>query len=81
MRRNTFGDVYCHTADEVRRHVDEQNDADWLVYATTFDPPESTYKATCEVLKNVDGDLVCYIEADTLEQVRAIVRELRLEVQ
>jgi hypothetical protein len=80
MRHNMFNEVYCHTVDEVREHIDTRHDADWQVYATTFEPQEGPDRATCEVLENGSGDLVCYIECDTIEQVRAAVLELKLEM-
>lgn len=78
MRANSFGDKYCHTAQEVRDLLDGRSDV--YVSATSFDPPESHYKATCEVVENGSGETVCYIEANTLPAVHALVEELKLEV-
>lgn len=80
MRRNGFGDFYCHTANEVRTII-ECGDSRWQVYVVMHEPPKDGEKATCEVLTNVAGDTVCYIEAKTLDEVTAIVKELDLEVQ
>ena len=82
MRTNGFGDRYCHTADEVRSVVESRpEDNPWLVYATMHEPPQLDEKWSCEVLQNSDGELVCYIETDSKEDLDAIVTELKLEVQ
>lgn len=78
MRRNRIGDVYCHTADEARAYIDEH--ASDGVCVDKIDPPEGEFKACAEVLTNKRGDTVCYIEADTVEAVRAIVVEAGIEI-
>jgi hypothetical protein len=78
MRRNTFGDAYCHTADEARREIDNSENG-WQVYAGEIDPPEDDFGAVAEIRENVSGDLVCYIEAKTETEVQAIIDELKLE--
>jgi len=79
MRRNAFGEAYCHTADEVRKIVDERGDQ---VYCPQIDEPSSAEDmATGEVCENVSGDTVCWIEAPTVEDVRKIAREADVELQ
>lgn len=78
MRTNTFGEHYCHTVEEARRCIDE-NDDGWEVYVTEFSPPEGPWKASAEIRTNRDGELVCYLEADTEALVRAMADELKLE--
>lgn len=81
MRTNAFGDRYCATADEVRSAVESRaEDNPWLIYASMHEAPKAGEKATCEILTNRDGDLVCYVECDTVDAVEAIVAELKLEV-
>lgn len=77
MRRNGFGDIYCHTADEARRTI-ENHENGWEVYQGQVEPPEGEFKATGEILDNVSGELVCYIEADTESAVTEILAELKL---
>lgn len=78
-RVNRFGESYCNTAADVRARI-EEGDEGWAVHATAFEEPEGDIGATCEVRNNGDGELVCYVEAPTLAEVRAIVEELKLEV-
>lgn len=80
MRTNKFGEKYCNTADEARRVIDN-SDNGWEVYACAFSPAEKGSEACAEVHENASGDIVCYIEAKTLKDVRAIVAELKLESQ
>lgn len=79
MRRNSFGDRYCESIAETRGVLDE---CGWDVYvpAECFYPPEAGRGATCEVVENGSGDLVCYIELPTEAEVRAAVATLGLEV-
>lgn len=77
MRRNGFGEAYCHTADEARRFIDEADDEPYLpVYPP--DPPEGDFGATIEIAESGSGDNICYIEAPTVEAVQAILNELGL---
>lgn len=78
MRRNAFGEAYCHTADEVRQILDEKG---WEVYVSesSLEEPAAGDKATAEILENESGDTVCYIEADTVEEINALITELKLE--
>ncbi len=78
MRKNAFGEAYCHTAAEARHYIDEHSDDD--VHVGSIDPPEGKFKATAEVLTNGDGETVCHIEADTVELVRAIVIDAGIEI-
>lgn len=77
MRANKFGERYCHTADEARRIIDNLENG-WDVYVAQFDDADGEFQATAEIAENVSGDIVCYIEAPTLEQVLTIIKELKL---
>ncbi len=79
MRTNKFGDQYCHTADEARKVIDESENG-WEVYIPHIEPPADGEKASAEVSENGSGDLVCFIEADTVDAVKAIAAELKIEV-
>lgn len=78
MRVSRSGDTYCHTAEEARKFISENSDG--AVNCDTIDPPEGDYKASAEIRTNVDGENVCYVEADTVDQVRAIVIEAGIEI-
>lgn len=78
MRKNAFGEAYCHTAAEARHYIDEHSDGD--VYVGSIDPPEGEFKATAEVVSNDDGETICHIEADSVEMVRAIVMDAGIEI-
>lgn len=79
VRTNGFGEKYCHTADEAHAVI-----AAWgkPVYVPDVwnEPVAEGEQWTAEIADNVDGDLVCYIEAPTVEAARAIVDELGIEV-
>lgn len=77
MRRNGFGEAYCHTADEARQIIDEHENG-WEVYLGDVTPPDTEGKATAEILDNVSGEIVCYLEGDTIGAVRAIAQELKI---
>lgn len=79
MRTNGFGDRYCHTVDEARGLIDEHT-GEVYVPSYSFDPPESTFGATAEIVDCSDGEVVCYIEAPTEADVRAIIAELGIEI-
>lgn len=80
MRRSGFGEAYCTTADEIRSEIENKR-PEWDVYLARVDPPEGDDKACGEICQNENGDLVCYVEADTEEAVRALVREVKIEDQ
>jgi hypothetical protein len=77
MRINGFGESYCHTANEARALIEAHGAA---VYASGFYPREDNLPATAEVVDNESGEIVCLIEAATLDDVRAIILDLGLEV-
>ena len=77
MRVNGFGESYCHTASEARALIEAHGAA---VYASGFYPHEDNLPATAEVVDNENGEIVCLIEAPTLDDVRAIILDLGLEV-
>jgi hypothetical protein len=77
MRVNGFGELYCHTANEARALIEAHGVA---VYASGFYPREDNLPATAEVVDNENGEIVCLIEAPTLDDVRAIILDLGLEV-
>jgi hypothetical protein len=84
MRRNEIGEAYCHTADEARGFI-KAHGRPVHVRERCIQPesplPESLDGlATAEVSDNWRDDLVCYIEAPTVETVRDIIAQLDLEV-
>lgn len=80
MRTNKFGEKYYTTADEVRRKLDDHENG-WEVYVSQIGEPEGEIGATAEIVENGSGDLVCYVEAPTVDAVKAIITELKLEIQ
>jgi hypothetical protein len=80
VRRNAFGETYCHSALEVRHFIDAQHDGDWDVYVSSVDPPDAPGEKACaEIIENVSGDHVCFIEADTVDAVLVIIHEVDIE--
>lgn len=78
MRYNRFGEAYCQNAAEARTYVDEHTDGD--VHVGEIDPPEAHIGATAEVRENESGDTICFIEAPTVDEVRAIVIAAGIEI-
>lgn len=79
MRHGKFGDAYCHTASEVLRCCCDNADA-YYVPESSIEPPEGEWQATAKVVDNIEGETACYIEAPTIDQVRAIIAEVGLEI-
>lgn len=77
MRRNAFNEAYCHTAAEVCQEV-ENGDFD-EVYAS-IGVAAADEKPFAEILDNVDGETVCYVEAATIEEVKAILLEAEITI-
>jgi deferrochelatase/peroxidase EfeB len=77
MRKNKFGETYVHSAKELLEFFPEGEDN---VYLSFVSGPEGDEKATGEVATNADGDIVCYIEADTEDDVMSIAREAGIEM-
>lgn len=82
MRRNFFGDAYCHTTEEVINElVDEDVDQD-DVYLAEINEPEDGETMYCgEVCDNSAGDTVLYIEALTADAVRDMARAAGIDIQ
>lgn len=78
MRRNGFGETYCQNVAELRAYL--ENNSDSNVHVSEIDPPEAHIGATAEVRENVSGDTVCYAEAPTVDEVRAIVIAAGVEI-
>lgn len=79
MKRNSFGDAYCQTANEARREI-ENSESGWNCYLGEIDPPEHPrFGVTAAVLGNDTGDTICYLEAPTEDGVRALAKELKIQ--
>lgn len=79
MKRNSFGDAYCATADEARREI-ENSESGWECYMGEISPPEPPrFGATAEILGNDSGEIVCYLEAPTEEAIRVMAKELGIQ--
>lgn len=80
MRRNAFGEAYCHTADEARTVIDA-SDSGWdEVYAGHVESPDGAIHACAEIFDE-NGEVVCYIEAATVDDVEAILKVLQVDRQ
>lgn len=77
MRKNGFGESYCHTADEAQQLINNAPDSPYLP-SYPPDPPEGEFGATIEIAEGGNGSTICFIEAPTVEAVDAILRELGL---
>lgn len=78
MRHDGFGDAYCQNATEARAFLKQHGNP--YVHVGEIDPPEAHIGATAEVRENVSGETVCYIEAPTVEEVRAIITAAGIEI-
>lgn len=80
MRRNTMGEFYCHSAAELYQFLDEREILVCDINADQIDPPdEGTGKAACEIRSNESGDTVCFVEAETVAAVKAILDQAHIE--
>ena len=81
MRRNTFNEAHCATAEEVWQVLGEREPPISLDDVHAAGPINfEVDKASIEVFENDSGELALYIEAPTVVGVRSIIEELRLEV-
>lgn len=79
MRRNGFGECYCHKASEAQMIFDDRGIDTTMIHATEIQQPSmDDEKFIAEVLHNDDGELVLYLEADTEEGVERLISELAL---
>jgi hypothetical protein len=76
MRYNQFREAYCHTADEARARIEAHGAS---VYAPgDICDADGDDQATVEIADSVTGDLVCFIEAPTMEGVDAILAQIEV---
>jgi hypothetical protein len=84
MRHDSFGNAYCYTADEARRLIEAHGRPVYVPEPCITPerplPGWAENAATAEIADNSDADLVCYIEAATVEAVHEIIAELDLEI-
>ena len=82
MRLNAFGEVYCFNAFEVLATLADENCEADNVYLCEIMAPEAGEVLWCgEIADDVTGDLICYIEASSLEEVRAIAAQAGIDDQ
>lgn len=84
MRLNGFNEPICTTADEVWGSLDVADFSSGEVYAREVakdqtDPPGDPERM--EVVDDIEGETVCWIEAATFAECRAIALEVGIEVQ
>jgi hypothetical protein len=85
MRFNSAYDVFCHTAEEVKKIIEDRGFSNIGVYATP--PSDGTIDSRAEstvmsiTSDTVTSDTVCYIEADTEDDVRVIITDAGLNIQ
>lgn len=77
MRRNLFGEAYCHTAAELTGILEGRGLDPDEVYGVKHpaDDLESESEPDIEILMSGDGETVCYIEAKTMEECIGIASE------
>jgi hypothetical protein len=82
MRRNFFGDAYCHTIGEVLDELSEEDTEASAVYLADVNGPEGSETMWCgDVSDNDTGDTVLYIEAPSRDEVIAIAKACGIEDQ
>ena len=80
MRRNHFGEAYCHTADEVNEELSDKGVDVADIYLAEVNGPEGDETMWAgDVSENESGDPVLYIEASTREAVVAIAKECDID--
>jgi len=78
MRTNMYGDTYCHTAGELQNVLEARKLHPVDVIGLDIDIDNG--KACAEVVTEGDDTLICFLEADTEDEIRAIFEELEIEV-
>lgn len=78
-RFNKFNEAYCTDANAVNRELETREFHPGMVYAVEVATVKGEVPAL-EVLTNIEGDTVCYIEAPTYELARAIARECSIQL-
>lgn len=79
MRKNAFGDCFCHTVTEASVLIEDTS----AVYVDEdhITEPVSDYEDwTAEIVNNDDGEIVCYVEGPTRDAVLAIIKALNIQV-
>lgn len=73
MRYSKTGTVYVSTADELVKHFDE-SDFEQVSAGPNIDPPDEVVpKYTTEVRDDESGETLCFVEAESEAEVRAIL--------
>jgi hypothetical protein len=79
IRYNRFNEAYCTDANAVRHELDRKEFDPSMVYAVEVAGAKDEPRAL-EVLTNIEGDTVLYIEAATYELARAIAAECDIQL-
>lgn len=79
MRRNSFGEAYCHSVSEIAEELEAKDHNHQTVYASTVDV-DSNEKPCLEVLENISGDTVFYIEADDEDGCRRLAEAVEIDI-
>jgi hypothetical protein len=78
-RYNRFNEAYCTDVQAVQRELERKEFDSAMVYAVEVATAKGEVPAL-EVLTNVEGDTVCYIEAPTYDAARAIAKECNIQL-
>lgn len=82
MRRNGFNEPICTTADEVYTALDVKDLGPSEVYAHEVGKAANdSPNMMLEVLDNIDGETVCWIEARKITGCHAIANDVGIEIQ
>lgn len=80
MRLSKGGTAWCHTATEFRALLGDRDVSEFYVDEDFISVEADRGDWSAEVARSDDGEILCYIEADTREKVIALVKELDLEL-
>lgn len=80
IRHNRFNEPYCTDVADVKRQLEMKEFSPAMVYAVEIAGAPGELPAI-EVLENIDGETVLYIEGPTFEACRAIAKDAEIQME
>jgi hypothetical protein len=82
MKKNSFGDMYAQSSVELATILSQKEMTPQEVYCPQISEPEpgTDEPFEGEILENIHGMLVCYVEGPTEHDVRQIILSNSIEI-
>jgi hypothetical protein len=83
MRRNKFNEAYCRTPAELTAELSRHDQDPDEVYASGIenDPGNEHGEWYAEVVEKESGETVCFVEADSRDQVAEVLSAVKVELE